>query len=99
MFRHIVMWDYKEGFSPEENTKNAKAIKSALEGLKGIIPEIADIKVVINELGYSTKDILLDASFRDEAGFLIYKDHPDHKAAGQLTKDFLDGRVALDYID
>jgi len=93
------MWNYKEGFTPEQNRENALKIKAGLEGLKGVVPGIVDIKVHINELEYSNKDVMLDSTFEDEAGFLAYKKHPAHVEAGALTKDFLDHRVCLDYIE
>jgi len=87
------MWNYKKGNDASDGQK----VKAALEGLKGIVPEIVDIKVHINELSYSTKDIMLDVSFADEAGFLAYKDNLDHKAAGEIVKQYTTDRVAFDY--
>ena len=97
MFRHVVMWSFKEGGSTAENAANAQKVKEALEGLKGVVPEIVDIKVHINQLTYSTKDVMLDSLFADEAGFLAYMDNADHKAAGAVVREFLTDRVAFDY--
>ena len=97
MFKHVVMWNFKEGRSAEENAAGARKIKAALEGLKGLVPEVVDIKVHINQLSYSTKDVMLDASFADEAGFLAYKDNADHRAAADVVKEYLTDRVAFDY--
>ena len=97
MFRHIVMWSFKEGGSAAENAENAQKVKHALEGLKGLVPEIVDIKVYINQLSYSTKDVMLDSLFADEAGFLAYMDNEDHKAAGAIVREYLTDRVAFDY--
>jgi len=93
------MWNYKEGFTAEENKANALKVKDSLEGLKGVIPEIVDIKVYINDFDSSTKDIMLDSVFADEAAFLVYRDNDDHKKAGAITKDVLDNRVAFDYYE
>ena len=97
MFRHVVMWNYKEGFTDEENKANALKVKELLEGLKGIIPEIVDIKVLINEFGSSTKDVMLYSVFADEAAFLVYKDNDDHVKAGAFVKEVLDKREAFDF--
>ena len=93
MFRHVVMWSYKEGSTAD----NAQEVKAALEGLKGLVPEIVDIKVHINQLSYSTKDVLLDACFADEAGFLAYMESEDHWAAAQVVQKYLTDRMAFDY--
>jgi hypothetical protein len=91
------MWNFKQGGTDAENAANAQKVKAALEGLKGLVPEIAHIKVHINQLSYSTKDVMLDACFADEAGFLAYKDNADHRAAGAVVKEYLTDRVAFDY--
>jgi len=93
------MWNFKEGFSDEENKANAMKVKQSLEGLKPLIPEIVDIKVIINELAYSTNDIMLDSTFKDEAAFKAYKAHPEHVKAGAITKEVLQDRVCVDYIE
>lgn len=96
MFRHVVMWNFKEGGNAAENAANAQKVKMALEGLKGLVPEIVEIKVHINNLSYSTKDIMLDSLFADEAGFLAYMENADHKAAGAIVREYLTDRVAFD---
>jgi hypothetical protein len=93
------MWNFKPGGSAAENAANAQKVKQALEGLKGLVPEIVDIKVYINQLPYSTKDVMLDSLFADEAGFLAYMDNEDHKAVGVIVKEYLTDRVAFDYSD
>lgn len=97
MFRHIVMWSYKEGATAEQNAVGAQKVKAALEGMKALIPEIVDIQVHVNELSYSTKDVMLDVSFADEAAFLVYVDHKDHKAVFPTVGAYLTDRVAFDY--
>ena len=97
MFRHVVMWSFREGFDEAENEANAMEVKRALEGLPHIIPEIKEIKVYINKLKYSTKDVMLDSLFADEAAFLTYMEHPAHKTAGQIVTKFLDRREAFDF--
>jgi len=98
MFRHVVMWNYTEGLSAEENKANALKIKEALEGLKQHIPEVLDIKVVINEHPNSNKDILLDSTFKDEEGFKVYKAHPEHLKAAEITRAALQDRVCVDWV-
>jgi len=91
------MWNFKEGFTDAENAANAQMVRAALEGLKGLVPEVIDIKVRINKLEYSTKDIMLDSTFADEAAFLAYMDNADHKAAGAIVREALDNREAFDF--
>jgi guanine deaminase len=39
------MWNYADGFSPEENKQNAEKMKSMLEELTGLIDGIVELKV------------------------------------------------------
>ena len=98
MFRHVVMLSFKDGTDAARNAEGAKKVKAVLEGLKDIIPEIVEIKVHINELSYSTKDLMIDVTFADEAGFLAYMNHEDHKAVFPLVTEYLTDRAVFDYI-
>lgn len=37
MVKHIVAWDYADGFTSEENEKHAREMKQELEALKDLI--------------------------------------------------------------
>jgi len=91
------MWNYKEGSNTAKNEEGGQKVKAALMGLKTLVPEIVDIHVHINQLSYSTKDIMLDVAFADEAGFLAYMDNADHKAVFPIVGEYLTDRVAFDY--
>jgi len=87
------MWNYKEG----KTAADAQKVKAALEGMKSLIPEIVSIQVHINQLSYSTKDVMLDVTFADEAAFLVYMEHPDHVAVFPIVGECLTDRTAFDY--
>jgi len=93
------MWNFREGFTDAENATNALKVKAALEDLQAAVPEIVKLTLHINQLKYSTKDVMLDSLFADEAAFLAYMEHPGHIAAGAIVKEFFDGRETFDYHD
>jgi len=98
MFRHVVMWNYKEDLTAEENKANATKMKQGFEGLGKHIPEVVDIKLIVNEHPKSNRDIMLDSTFVDEAGFEAYKKHPEHEKMAVITRAALQDRVCVDYI-
>ena len=59
MIRHIIIWDLKDDLSDEDKNKYPIEIKQKLEALKGVVPGLLDIKVVIDLLDTSKGDILL----------------------------------------
>ena len=99
MLRHIITWKYKEGLGDEENRANALKIKSGFESLAGVIDGIVEIKVYINELPTSNKDIILTSLFVNEAALAAYKDHPEHVKVRDVVRDVLQDRACIDYYE
>ncbi len=98
MVKHIVVWDFKDEFSREENLKNAEIIKKNLESLISIIPEIVSLEVNYNMLSTSNGDIVLVSEFNNEEDLNIYSEHPEHKKAGEFNKIALKNRRCFDFI-
>ena len=73
-------------------------IKAGLEGLRGQIPGLVDIKVNIKPLGSSNCDLMLDSTFKDEASLKGYSVHPAHvEVANTKVRPFTASRVCIDY--
>lgn len=99
MIRHIVAWNFKEGFSDEENRANAEKMKKDLESLKDLIPEVADIRVDIDLAPSSTRDVMLNSLFATEADLKVYQEHPEHKKVGAFIGSVTKHRVCLDFYE
>jgi len=79
MIRHIVTWNFKDGFSDTQNKKNALTVKAELEKLAKTIDGIIELNVYINALPSSNKDIILNSLFVSEDTLSKYQIHPEHK--------------------
>ena len=89
MVRHIILWKLKEDLDPTEKENIKKGIKEGLEGLKGHIPGLTDIKV------YTSKR--LDSSFESESALKGYSVHPAHVAvADTKVRPYTIQRTCLD---
>ena len=97
MIRHIVMWNYANGFSEDENIENARKVKNGLEALADL-DGVLEMKVRINELPYSNTDVLLDSLFESEDAFKSYKVHQRHLQMAELIGKVLQNRVCFDYV-
>ena len=98
MVKHIILWTLKEEYSKEEKEKIKKDIKDGLEGLKGKIDGLIDIKVVTDRLESSNADLMLDSSFESEAALKGYAVHPSHVAvANEKVRPFTSLRSCLDF--
>ncbi|MCL2382648.1 MAG: Dabb family protein [Oscillospiraceae bacterium] len=99
MVRHIVSWNYKQGFSDDENRENAIKVKNELESLKNLIEGIIEINVHINILSSSNRDIVLDSLFVDEEALQNYQVHPEHKRVGAFVGSVTQDRACIDYYE
>lgn len=97
MIRHIVAWNFKEGFSEEENLSHANKVKQELEALKDLIKEIVEIKVSIQPTSASMRKVMLTTVFNSEEDLANYQVHPEHKRVGGFIKEVLTERVCLDF--
>lgn len=98
MVRHVILWTLKDEYSGAQMDEIKKGIKTGLEGLKGKIPGLIDIKVYTNGLTGSNADLMLDSSFDDEASLRGYATHPEHvKVANELVRPFTATRTCLDF--
>ena len=97
MLRHIVAWNYKDGFTEIENRENAMKIKSELEAMTECIDEIVELKVCINTLPSGTRDIILNSLFENEEKLAAYQIHPEHKRVAAFVGSVTQNRVCIDY--
>ncbi len=83
MVRHIIVWTLKDEYSDSEKKEIKKGIQEGLEGLKGQIPGLLDIRVRTEGLPSSNTDLMLDSRFEDAQALKGYSTHPAHVAVAQ----------------
>ena len=99
MVKHVILWTLKDELSVEEKAQVKQEIKEGLEGLKGVVPGIVDISVIINGLESSNADLMLDSTFEDEEALKGYAVHPAHVAvADGKVRPFTRLRSCLDFV-
>jgi len=99
MVKHIILWTLKAELSDAEKEAAKKGIKEGLEGLKGKIPGLIDIKVnATGRLESSTADLMLDSTFENAEALKGYSKHPEHVAvADGKVRPFTASRACLDF--
>ena len=98
MVKHIILLTLKEMDEAQKEAVKA-GIKEGLEGLKGKIPGLVDIKVITGgRLATSTADLMLDSTFETEEALKAYSKHPEHVAvADSKVRPFTASRACLDF--
>lgn len=98
MVKHVILWNLKDEFDDAKKTEIKAGIKEGLEGLKGKIPGLVEIKVITEGLASSNADVMLDSTFEDEASLKGYAVHPEHVAvADGKVRPFTKSRACLDF--
>lgn len=98
MVKHIIVWTLKDEYSEDEKAEIKKGIKDGLEGLKGKIPGLLDIKVITTGLDSSSGDLMLDSTFDSEESLKGYSVHPAHvEVATTKVRPFVKIRSSFDY--
>lgn len=99
MIKHIVMFRLADESNGQNKRENALIIKKQLEALKGIIPQIVEINVYLNDENASSDnyDIVLDSKFSSLDDLKIYSNHPEHLQVAAFIAGVRTARAAIDY--
>ncbi|MCM1272936.1 MAG: Dabb family protein [Clostridium sp.] len=98
MVKHVILWKLKETLNGDEKKKILNDMKKNLEGLKGKIQGLEDIKIIINPLGSSNADVMLDSVLVDAEALAGYQSHPEHvNVANTYVRPFTEIRLCMDY--
>ena len=97
MIKHVVMWKLR-GTSLEEKREQAARVRTALEGLQGIIPGMSSLEVGVRpaadeQLG----DVVLISTHDDWAALKAYQVHPAHVEVARVISTVRIERRVLDF--
>lgn len=98
MVKHIILWQLKDEFTPEQKAEIKAGIKENLEGLVGVVPGLVSVQVNINGLPTSNADVMLDSTLTDFDTLKAYTIHPAHVAvADSKVRPYTKSRTCLDF--
>lgn len=99
MLKHIVMWKFKEEALGNDRASNVAKAKKLIESLNGVIAEIVELELGVNQEGLTgSYDLVLYSVFKDASGLEVYQTHPDHVAIIGFMKEVVESRACVDYI-
>jgi heme-degrading monooxygenase HmoA len=97
MINHFVLWNFKDTLAEQEKEECGKKIKKSLEELSGQIDGLVEIKVSLNQLESSDRELVLISTFEHEAALKEYQIHPKHIEISNYVKQNTCDRVCIDY--
>ena len=87
-FRHVVLFTWNDSVDDE----HLAAVEAGLATLPGLIPEIAEYRFGVDAgVNEGNFDFAVVADFASVDDYLVYRDHPDHRA---LIANLVTGHVA-----
>jgi hypothetical protein len=95
MFRHVVLFTWK----PETTEAQKQALAGQLRKLPGVISSIRGYHIGPDAaVNADNCDFAVVAEFDDVAGYLEYRDHPDHRAViTDYLRPILASRAAVQF--
>lgn len=97
MVNHYVFWNFNDSMSKEEKIQAGLKIKEKLEAVGKLVPGVVSLKVCINELDSSNRDVALLSSFESVEALNAYQVHPEHVNAGSYIKTVTCNRTCFDF--
>jgi len=98
MIKHMILWNLKDELSESEKKESALKIKAELEQLKGKVPGLVEIKVIIDGIAGSNAEVMLDSTFESEEALNGYQIHPEHVKAATFVRSVTCNRMCMDYV-
>ena len=98
MVKHIVMWNFQEGFPEEKKAAMAKEADERLKALVGQVKGLTFAQMHLNKLPGSNRELMLICDLDTAADLEAYQIHPLHVAvANEVIKPAACDRVCFDY--
>lgn len=95
MIRHIVLLTLSSDAPPDA----ADSIVEALRGLINVVPSIRDYEAGVDRgISPGNATVAATATFDDDSGYLLYRDHPAHRAViEQYIDPVRESRAAIQF--
>lgn len=95
MFRHVVLFKWADGVTEE----HVQALLGELRKLPAEVGTVRDYRAGPDAgLNPGNRDFAVVADFDDASGFLVYRDHPAHRAVVEkYITPFVTERAAVQF--
>lgn len=99
MVQHIVMWNFVDSLSQEEKEAAGRKMKELLEPIGALVEGAVQIRVIVNELDSSNRDVALISQFETVEALQAYQVHPAHVEAGKFVRSVTCNRSCMDFVE
>lgn len=93
MVRHMIIWKLNDNAS----STCKQEIKTALEGLVGVIDGLVEMHILTEPFECSSGDVAMDSLFESKEALEYYQSHPKHvEIASTLVRPNVSLRLSFD---
>lgn len=99
MIKHIVFFSFVDSYEGMNKNEIAQEIKTQLEALQDLVPQLRKIEVGINlaDAPVGNYDLALYTEFDTMADLDAYQIHPEHKRVAAFIGKVKSQRACVDY--
>ena len=99
MIKHIVFFSFVDSYEGMNKNEIAQEIKTQLEALQDLVPQLRKIEVGINlaDAPVGNYDLVLYTEFDTMADLDAYQIHPEHKRVAAFIGKVKSQRACVDY--
>lgn len=99
MYKHVVMWKFKDGAEGTSAVELATIVKEKWEWAAKFIPEIESVELACNigDYGAVFYDLCMIATFQDEESFWAYTKYPQHDEVLEFVQKVQESEIIVDY--
>lgn len=95
--RHVVSWKLATA-DGQERAEHAARIKSGLESLPAVIPELRSLQVGVAVAPGDDFDVVLISDFDSLDDIRAYQEHPAHLEVAGFIRSVVASRAAVDFV-
>lgn len=99
IYKHVVMWKFKDGADGKSSAELAKTVKEKWEWAATFIPEIESVELATNvgNYGASFYHLSMIATFKNEDCFWAYTKYPQHDEVLEYVQKVQESEIIVDY--
>ncbi|WP_285114417.1 Dabb family protein [Leifsonia sp. fls2-241-R2A-40a] len=94
--RHVVSWKLATA-DESERAEQAARIKSGLESLPAVIPQLRSLEVGVTVVPGDDFDVVLISDFDSLEDIQVYQQHPAHLEVAAFIRSVVGARAAVDF--
>jgi len=98
MIKHIALFKFDKFENIQEKENYYSRLKDAFDGLENRVPAIKSLQIGFDELhSEASYDFIVNVDIENMTTLTEYMNHPEHVKAGEVVREKMIDKKAIDY--